>query len=124
MSVVVHHPAADVYAFAADPDHLARWAAGLAQSAVTREGDALVASSPMGRVRIVFAEPNAYGVLDHRVTTPNGTTTDNPVRVVAHPEGAEIVFTVRQLGLTDDELERDAATVLADLERLKALLEG
>ena len=124
VSVVVHRAPSEVYAYAADPDHLPRWAAGLAQSELTRDGDALVAASPMGEVRIRFAPPNEHGVLDHEVTTPDGTTTDNPMRVVAHPEGAEVLFSVRQLALTDDELERDAATVQADLERLRDLLEG
>lgn len=124
LSVVIHRPVKDVYAFAADPEHLARWASGLAQTDVTRQGDALVVGSPTGDVRIVFAGPNAYGVLDHEVTTPDGTTTYNPMRVVAHPDGAEVVLTVRQLGLTDDELERDASTVQGDLETLKRLLEG
>jgi uncharacterized protein YndB with AHSA1/START domain len=123
LSVVIHRPPSEVYAFAADPDHLARWASGLVQADVTREGDALLVESPMGQVRIVFAEPNEHGILDHVVTTPDGTTTDNPLRVVAHPDGAELVFTVRQLALTDDELERDAAMVQADLDTLRRLLE-
>jgi hypothetical protein len=90
---------------------------------VTREGDTLLVSGPMGEIRVVFAERNPYGVLDHDVTTPDGTTTSNPLRVVAHPEGAEVVFSVRQLALTDDELERDADLVQADLDRLRDLLE-
>ena len=124
LSVVVHRPVTDVYAFAADADNLPRWAAGLAQSALTREGDDLVVESPMGRVRVRFAPPNAYGVLDHDVTTPDGRTTHNPFRVLVHPDGAELLFTVRQRDLTDDELERDARAVQADLERLRALLES
>ncbi len=123
LSVVVRRRADEVYDFAADPDNLPRWAAGLAQSELTREGDFLVAGSPLGQVRIRFVPRNGYGVLDHDVTTPDGTTTTNPMRVLAHPEGSEVVFTVRQLALGDDELERDAATVLADLERLRDLLE-
>ncbi len=124
LSVVIHRPAAEVYAYAAEPDHLVRWAGGLAQADVRRAGDALVADSPTGEVRITFVERNAYGVLDHDVTTPDGTTTHNPLRVLAHPEGAEVVFTIRQLARTDAELDRDAATVQSDLERLKALLES
>jgi hypothetical protein len=123
VSVVVRRPADEVYAFAVEPDNLPRWASGLASSEVSREGDTLLAASPMGQVRIVFAGRNAYGVLDHAVTTPDGTTTDNPMRVVAHPDGAEVVFTVRQLALDDEELARDASLVQADLDRLRELLE-
>ena len=123
-SVVIHRSPDEVYAFVVAPDNLPRWAVGLASSEVTREGDALVVASPMGEVRVVFADHNAYGVLDHDVTTPDGTTTANPMRVVAHPEGSEVVFSVRQNALTDEEHERDAGLVQADLERLRDLLEG
>ena len=123
VSVVIHRPPSEVYAFAVEPDNLARWAGGLASSEVTREGEALLVPGPMGEVRIVFVERNPYGILDHDVTTPDGTTTHNPLRVAAHPEGSEVVFTVRQLALTDDELERDADLVQADLDRLRGLLE-
>ncbi|GAA3550429.1 SRPBCC family protein [Microlunatus spumicola] len=124
LSVVIRRPPFEVYDFAAEPDNLVRWAAGLASADVHREGAALVAASPMGPVRIVFVERNAYGVLDHDVTTPDGVTTHNPLRVLAHPDGAEVVFTLRQLAMTDDELDRDAGLVRADLERLRDLLEA
>jgi uncharacterized protein YndB with AHSA1/START domain len=124
LSVVVRRPPAEVYDYAAEPDNLARWAAGLAAADVRREGATLVADSPTGPVRIAFVERNAYGVLDHDVTTPDGVTTHNPLRVLAHPDGAEVVFTLRQLAMSDDELDRDAGLVQADLERLRALLEG
>lgn len=124
VSVVIHRAPDEVYAFAVEPDNLARWAAGLASSEVTREGDALLVAGPMGDVRVVFAERNAYGVLDHEVTTPDGVVTLNPMRVVAHPDGAEVVLSVRQPATSDDELDRDAGLVQADLERLRALLEA
>lgn len=113
-----------VYAFASDPDNLPRWAAGLTTADVVRDGDVLVVDSPMGTVTVRFAPPNEHGVIDHDVTLPSGTTVTNPVRVLAHPEGAEIVFTIRQLDLTDDEFDRDTAAVERDLERLKELLES
>jgi hypothetical protein len=123
VSTVVHRPAAEVYAYAADPDHLPAWAAGLAGSEVTRDGDTLLVDSPMGRVSVRFVPPNELGVLDHDVTLPTGTVVTNPVRVLAHPDGAEVLFTVRQIELTDEEFATDVATVTADLARLKAILE-
>src|SRR5690606_26158457 len=39
-----------------------------------------------------------------------------------HPDGAEVVFTLRQL-TADDDLEQNAAAVMQDLCRLKDLLE-
>ncbi|WP_251454878.1 SRPBCC family protein [Microbacterium sp. Marseille-Q6648] len=112
-----------VYAFAADVDNLPRWAAGLAEADVQRDGDELLVDSPMGQVRVRFVERNTLGVLDHDVTLPSGTVVANPLRVVPHPEGAEIIFTVRQIELTDEEFERDVALVAADLDRLAALVE-
>lgn len=91
VSVVVRRSPEEVYAYAADPDHLPRWAAGLASGAVTREGDELLVDSPMGRVRVRFVPRNDLGVLDHEVVTPDGTATLNPLRVVAYPDGAEVV---------------------------------
>ena len=77
----------------------------------------------MGTVTVRFVPPNDYGVIDHDVTLPTGSTVTNPVRVLAHPDGSEVVFTLRQLDLTDEEFDRDAATVAADLARLADLVE-
>ncbi|WP_245988705.1 SRPBCC family protein [Flexivirga caeni] len=112
-----------VYAFAADPDNLTRWAAGLAQGAVVREGDSFLVDSPMGRVTVTFVPHNGFGIIDHDVALPSGEVVNNPVRVIAHPEGAEIVFTIRQLALSDDDFLRDAAAVERDLDTLKNLIE-
>ena len=113
--------ATEVYRFAADPDNLPRWAAGLA-SGVRRVGDELIADSPMGAVTVRFAEPNPFGVLDHQVRLPDGRVVDNPVRVLAHPEGSEVLFTVRQGDASDDAFDADCAAVLADLNRLRTLV--
>ena len=112
-----------VYDFASDPRNLPAWAAGLAH-AITQRGDDLVVDSPMGEVRVRFTGRNDFGVLDHDVTLPSGTTVNNPVRVLAHPEGSEVVFTIRQIELSDDEFDRDTTLVEQDLDRLKALLEA
>ena len=124
LSRVVRRPASAVYEFARDPDNLPRWAVGLAQGELHRDGDALVVDSPMGQVRVRFVPRNAHGVLDHDVVLPSGETVTNPLRVLAHPDGAEVVFTLRQRDLSDAAFESDADAVLADLDRLAALLEG
>ena len=97
-----------VYTFAANPDNLTKWAAGLVQDKVTHDGELLCVESPKGRTTICFAGRNSLGVLDHDVTLPSGETINNPFRVLAHPEGAEVLFTLRQLGLSDTEFDRDA----------------
>lgn len=124
VSVVIHRPPAEVSAFAGDPTHLPAWAAGLASGELRQEGGWLLADSPMGEVRVRFAAPNSLGVLDHEVVLPDGEVVHNPLRVLAHPEGAEVVFTVRQRGMTPAELERDVAAVRADLKRLRELVEA
>lgn len=111
-----------VYEFASDISNLPRWATGLTQSDAVREGDSIVVNSPMGRVEVRFVQRNAFGVLDHDVTLPSGTVVTNPVRVLPHPHGAEVVFTVRQIELDDAEFNRDIAAVVADLDRLAAIV--
>ncbi|KXO87717.1 polyketide cyclase [Tsukamurella pulmonis] len=121
IGVVIPRPAAEVYEYARDPANLVQWAAGLA-TGLRVDGEDLITDSPMGQVRVRFAPDNDFGVLDHDVTLPDGTVVNNPLRVLVHPEGAEILFTVRRLGASDTDFDRDCATVLADLERLRGLL--
>ena len=59
LSVSIRRPWREVYAFAADPTNLPRWAAGLAGTTVERDGGMWTTDSPMGLVRIAFAEPHA-----------------------------------------------------------------
>ena len=123
--VVIHASRSEVYDVARDLSSLPAWAGGLASGDVELlSDDALVVDSPMGRVTVVFAPRNESGVLDHDVTLPSGETVHNPMRVHAHPHGAEVVFTLQQGDASDEDLARDAALVQDDLHRLKALVEG
>ena len=123
VSIVIAAEPAAVYAFASDPANLPRWAAGLSGS-VAHVGGRWRAESPMGTVTVTFAPANEWGVLDHDVELLSGEVTHNPLRVTAHPDGAEIVFSLRRAhGVDDEEFERDAAMVTADLARLRQLLE-
>jgi hypothetical protein len=103
-----------VYALASDPAELPRWAAGLADPALS---DAVVD----------FAPQNEFGVLDHEVRLPSGEAVYNPMRVIPGgpgETGCEVVFTLRRRpAVTDAEFEADAAAVAADLETLRGLLE-
>jgi hypothetical protein len=115
------------YAVASDPEQLPRWASGLAAGDLRKTAEGWVADSPMGEVTIEFAPPNEFGVLDHVVRLPTGETVYNPMRVVPAGEEqarCEVVFSVRQRpGMSEEEFESDAATVAADLDRLRRLLE-
>jgi hypothetical protein len=124
LAVLVDRPAAEVYDYARDPAHLPEWAAGLAGGISCVDGE-WVADSPMGRVVVRFAERNPFGVLDHDVTLPDGTTVTNPLRVLPHGAGCEVVFTLRRApGVTDAEFAADAAAVTADLATLKRVVEA
>lgn len=124
LSRVIKASPESVYEFAADLDKLPLWAAGLAEAEVERHAGTVVVDSPMGRVEVQFVARNEYGVLDHDVTLPSGEVVHNPLRVLAHPDGAEVVFTVRQLDLSVEEFERDCQMVGDDLTRLKEIVEG
>jgi hypothetical protein len=124
LAVHIDRPAPDVYAYASDPRHLPEWAAGLATSIDYVDG-AWMVSTPDGPIVIAFAEPNPYGVLDHDVTMPSGETTYNPMRVTADGAGSEVVFSLRRAPeMSDEDFDRDAEAVLADLRTLKARLEA
>jgi hypothetical protein len=113
-----------VYAFAADPLNLPKWAAGLGRSISRIDGRWMV-ETPNGVVTVEFAPKNALGVLDHTVTLPDGAKVYLPIRVVANGSGSELVFVLFQTaGMSDAEFERDAGMVAADLRTLKRLLEA
>lgn len=125
LAVHVDRPVAVVYAFASDPRRLPQWAPGLC-TAVEDNGDGRwLVTSGTERLVVDWAPPNPFGVLDHLVTLPDGEVVHNPVRVVPHDGGSEVVFTLRRRdGMSDEEFARDAAAVTADLERLRDLLES
>ena len=80
--------------------------------------------TPAGRAGFAFVERNEFGVLDHEVTLPSGDVIYNPMRVVPNGDRCEVVFTLRRLpGMSDEDFERDAGLVQADLIRLKQLME-
>jgi predicted enzyme related to lactoylglutathione lyase len=113
-----------VYAFAAEPANMTRWAKGLG-SDLRREGEVWAAEGPAGPVTIRFTPPNPFGILDHVVTLTGGAEVPVPLRVVPNGAGAEVIFTLFRLPHMDEaEFARDAGAVLDDLTRLKQLLEA
>ena len=120
----IARPAADVYAFVADPANLPRWSAGLGGD-IEQVGGEWFIDSPGGRLRFAFVPANEFGVLDHYVTFPSGETFYNPMRVVPYDDTSEVVFSVRRFGdISDADFDRDVATVAADLAKLKEVLEA
>ncbi len=124
ISQTIDRSVEDVIAFAGDPRNLPKWAAGLTTADLRRDGDEWVTDSPMGQIKIRFAGPVAAGVLDHDVTTADGTVFHNPMRVLANDGGSEVVFTLYQRDdMSDQEFERDAGLIRDDLNRLRDLLD-
>lgn len=123
LGVRIEAPAAEVYAFVADPTNLPRWAAGLASASVELHEGRWITESPMGTVEIAFAPRNEFGVLDHDVMLPSGEVVSNPVRVLPNEDGCDLVFTVRQRpDMSDEDVQQDLAAVQADLDTLARLL--
>ncbi|RZL65324.1 MAG: SRPBCC family protein [Variovorax sp.] len=114
------------YAVAADPVRLPEWASGLADGAVTRDGDHWIAQTPAGHARLRFAPANDLGVMDHWVLPEGVPEVYVPFRVIEVDAGrCELQFTLlRQPGMDDPAFERDAAWIARDLQALKQLLES
>ncbi|RZS80175.1 polyketide cyclase/dehydrase/lipid transport protein [Motilibacter rhizosphaerae] len=121
----IARPAVEVYQYVSDPANLAHWASGLGNGVEQVDGEWQL-DTPGGRATVEFAPQNPHGVLDHRITLPEGVVIEVPMRVLEHgPDDAEVVFTVRPLaGMSDEDLAQDVAVVTEDLQRLKAVLEG
>ena len=123
VSVSINRSVSQVYDFASNPENLPEWAAGLSGS-IRKVNEEWIAESPMGTVKVKFAEKNKFGVLDHEVTLPSGVKVYNPMRVFPNNDGSELVFTVyRRLDVSDQEFAQDAKSVEKDLAKLKTLLE-
>ena len=123
ISVSINRSAGQVYEFASNPENLPKWAAGLSGSIKKIDQD-WMAESPMGTVKVKFAEKNKFGVLDHDVTLPSGVKVDNPMRVFPNNDGSELIFTLyRRPDVPDQEFAEDAKAVEKDLAKLKTLLE-
>ncbi|CAN7577556.1 SRPBCC family protein [Bosea sp. LjRoot237] len=125
ISISIKRPIEEVYGFLAEPMNFPKWAEGLGGEFRHVEGMTYHAKTPMGPMRVMFSEPNRYGILDHAVVPDSGAPMHNPMRALANGSGSEVVFTLfRRPEMSDDELARDAETIAADLARLKTLLEG
>ena len=120
----IDRPVEEVYRFASDPTNLPTWAPGLGKSIELVDGQ-WVAESSMGRIVVAFVPHNDFGVLDHDVTLTTGLTVYNPMRVIADGTGCEVIFTLRRRqDMSEQDVERDADSVSADLVALKRVLES
>lgn len=123
ISISISRPTKEVYEFVSNPMNLPKWATGLGGSIKNENGE-WIADSPMGKVKIKFAEPNKFGIVDHDVTLASGITFHNPMRILSNKNGCEVIFTLfRQADMTEEKFNTDADWVKKDLEKLKSVLE-
>lgn len=86
--------------------------------------DGWLADTPHGVMPLRFSPANAYGVLDHWVSSPGLAEIYVPLRLLARDEGCELLLTLfRQPGVDDAQFEADADWVARDLAAAKAWLE-
>jgi hypothetical protein len=122
ITVSIDCPPDRVYDFVSNPSNLPRWSFF---EAVTETDDGWVVQTPGGPVGFRFLEANRLGVLDHRVTLPSGVEIQVPMRVITNGRGSEVLFTLfRASDMTDQDFASDATQVIADLTKLKNVLEG
>ena len=124
LSVEIARPAAEAYEFLAQPENFPKWASGLSRSLRHVDGE-WIAETPEGPARVRFSEHNAFGVLDHAVTLPQGRSIYVPLRIVPRGRGCELVMTLfRQPEMSDAQFAADAEWVMRDLGAAKRLLEA
>jgi hypothetical protein len=127
LTVSIAAAAPRVYAFVADPLQMSSWAHGLGGTPTRLADGAWRMETASGAIRVAFAPPNAFGVVDHVVTSlaGDGPAVDVPLRVISNEAGSEVQLTLfRQPEMSDEQFTADAATVRADLQRLKLVLEA
>lgn len=124
VTVSLLRPPAEVYDYLLNPANFPQWSAFITE--IVPEDNAWRARTPQGTLRIHFVARNDHRVLDHTVTTADGTQIYVPMRVLANgADGSEVVLSVfRQPEMTDEEFAADVALVTNDFTSLKRVLEA
>lgn len=123
LSISIERSAAEAYDFLCVPENFPKWASGLGTS-LRKVGEDWVAQTAQGPVRVCFSERNSFGVLDHSVALPRGTSVYVPLRVLPRNRGCELELTLfRQPGMSDEKFAADAEWVRRDLQTAKRILE-
>jgi len=65
ISCSVRRNAPELYERLWMPETFPRWASGLSDASLERDGAEWTAQGPEGPIRIRFSEFNSYGVMDH-----------------------------------------------------------
>jgi hypothetical protein len=112
-----------IYDFVSNLENLPRWASSTFPSIKQVNGEWFVDTS-QGQNKVMLAERNNFGVLDHHVKLTSGLEAYVPMRVVKNDDGSEIIFTVFQTPeMTDEMFAQDIKIVEKDLNQLKTIME-
>lgn len=112
-----------VYDFVSNLENLPRWASNTFPSIKEVNGEWVVDTS-QGQNKVMLAERNNFGILDHYVKLTSGVEVYVPMRVVKNGDGSEIMLTVFQTPeMTDERYAKDIKTVEKDLNHLKTIIE-
>lgn len=123
ISISINRNWKEVYDAVWRPEDFPKWASGLSQSPLTRNGEAWKTEGPEGAIRIRFTGRNDFGVMDHHVDLGNGTNIYVPMRIIQNDGGSEVLLTLfRQPGMSDEKFAADAEWVGRDLLALRALV--
>jgi hypothetical protein len=124
ISISIDRPCRAVYDAIWRPEDFAKWASGLAQSALEPDGQQWTGQGPEGPITVRFTPYNPYGVMDHFVGSGAAAEIYVPMRVIANGQGAVVSLVLfRQPDMSDDRYAADAAWIRRDLMALKALFE-
>ncbi|MGI0044977.1 MAG: SRPBCC family protein [Nitrososphaeraceae archaeon] len=112
-----------VYDFVSNLENLPRWASSTFSSIKEVNGEWVV-DTPQGRNKVMLAERNNFGILDHHVKLTSGVEVYVPMRVVKNGNGSEVMLTVFQTPeMIDERYAEDIKTVEKDLNHLKIIIE-
>src|SRR3990170_7057892 len=122
ISVSINKSAEEVYQFTSNPENFPKWIEFI--KSMTNHGEFWIGKTDIGDLKIKFAPPNDFGIVDHQVTFANGATVNNPMRAIANNKGCEFTFTLFWMpDRTEKEFNEDAKAVTRDLQKLKEILE-
>lgn len=123
MSTSINRSPRTVYGFVSNLENLPRWASSTFPSIKEASGEWFV-DTPQGQNKVMLAERNNFGILDHYVKLTSGVEVYVPMRVVKNGGGSEVMLTVFQTPeMTDLKYAEDIKTVEKDLNHLKTILE-
>jgi len=124
ISISINRPKESVCQFASNPINFPQWLA-FVKTVSQQSVYAWAAETDLGEIQIQITPQNELGVIDHTVTLPDGSQVNNALRVIQNNNGSEVIFSLFKMPeKNDDEFEKDAASVTADLETLKQILEA